>query len=98
MFQERPFEPRNWHNHVFPPEEIDALVLTHAHIDHCGLLPRLVRHGFRSPIYCTAPTTELVDVMLRDALAEIAISCDGGCARDCRVIEAIAEVDLPVEA
>lgn len=67
MFQERPFEPRNWHNHVFPPEEIDALVLTHAHIDHCGLLPRLVRHGFRSPIYCTAPTTELVDVMLRDA-------------------------------
>lgn len=37
-------------------------------------------------------------VMLRDALAEIAISCDGGCARDCRVIEAIADADLPVEA
>lgn len=67
MFQERPFEPRNWHNHVIPPEEIDALVLTHAHIDHCGLVPRLVRHGYRAPIYCTAPTTELVDIMLRDA-------------------------------
>jgi metallo-beta-lactamase family protein len=67
MFQERPFESRNWEDTAIPPASIDAMVLTHAHIDHCGLIPRLVRNGFQAPIHCTPPTAELTEVMLRDA-------------------------------
>src|SRR5438270_12105797 len=40
----------------FPPASVDAVVLSHAHSDHCGNLPSLVRQGFAGPIYCTAPT------------------------------------------
>lgn len=67
MFQERQFQSRNWRTSVIPPESINALLLTHAHIDHCGLIPRLVRDGYRSPIYTTAATADLLDIMLRDA-------------------------------
>ena len=67
MFQERQFEARNWAESPLPLDSIDALLLTHAHIDHCGLIPRIVRLGFRGPIYSTPPTTELVEIMLRDA-------------------------------
>src|SRR5438874_7143890 len=51
----------------FPPHTIDALVLSHAHIDHCGNLPNLVRRGFSGPIYCTPATRALAAVMLGDA-------------------------------
>src|SRR5437870_558836 len=51
----------------FPPREISALVLSHAHIDHCGNLPNLVRQGFSGPIYCTAATRDLAAVMLADS-------------------------------
>ena len=51
----------------FAPRALDAIVLTHAHIDHSGLLPRLVRDGFRGPVYATAATIELVEVMLKDS-------------------------------
>lgn len=67
MFQERKYEHRNWDSCPVPPDSLDALVLTHAHIDHCGLLPRLVRQGFEKPIYTTQPTVDLVDIMLRDS-------------------------------
>lgn len=46
---------------------VDAVVLSHAHLDHCGLLPRLIRAGYRGPIHCTPATAELLEIMLRDA-------------------------------
>jgi metallo-beta-lactamase family protein len=51
----------------FAPSDIDAVVLSHAHIDHCGNLPNLVRRGFRGPIYCTPATRDLIAVMLADS-------------------------------
>ena len=50
------------------PHNLDAVVLSHAHIDHCGNLPGLFRAGFRGPIYCTPATADLAAVMLRDSL------------------------------
>jgi metallo-beta-lactamase family protein len=56
-------------NQTFPvrPRDIDAVLLSHAHIDHCGNLPNLVKQGFRGPIYCTPATRALAAVMLGDA-------------------------------
>jgi metallo-beta-lactamase family protein len=51
----------------FRPRDIDAVLLSHAHIDHCGNLPNLVRQGFTGPIYCTPATRALAGVMLGDA-------------------------------
>ncbi len=70
MFQERQFEYRNWDRCPIPPAEIEAFLLTHVHIDHCGLLPKLVKEGFAGPIHTTRPSAALVEIMLRDA-AEI---------------------------
>ena len=67
MFQERAFQHRNWDPFPIEVGSIDAVVLTHAHIDHCGLLPRLCGYGCQAPIYATPPTVDLADVMLRDA-------------------------------
>ena len=50
-----------------PPETIDAVVLTHAHLDHCGRLPMLARTAFRGRIHCTPPTIELTDIILSDS-------------------------------
>lgn len=51
----------------FDPASIDVLLLSHAHIDHCGLLPRLVAEGFRGKIWCTPATRALAEVLLRDS-------------------------------
>ena len=57
----------NWRRTGFDPRAVDSLILTHAHIDHCGYLPRFVRDGFRGPIYCTRATAELAPIVLMDA-------------------------------
>ncbi|MGH2605972.1 MAG: MBL fold metallo-hydrolase, partial [Anaerolineales bacterium] len=51
----------------FPPESVDAVILSHAHIDHSGNLPNLVRRGFTGPIHATRATAQLTDLMLRDS-------------------------------
>ena len=51
----------------FEPSEIECVVLSHAHIDHCGRLPLLVKRGFRGNIYCTDATADLLAVMLKDS-------------------------------
>ena len=51
----------------FAPAEVTYLVLSHAHIDHCGLIPRLVAQGFKGPIFCTAATMDLVRILLMDS-------------------------------
>ena len=58
---------RNWELFPADPASINAVVLTHAHIDHSGFLPALVRDGFTGPIYCTPATAELLELLLRDS-------------------------------
>ena len=58
---------RNWQAFPVDPASIDAVVLTHAHIDHTGYLPALVRDGFRGDVWCTPSTVELCEIMLPDA-------------------------------
>ncbi|MFF9481864.1 MBL fold metallo-hydrolase RNA specificity domain-containing protein [Streptomyces sp. NPDC014733] len=58
---------RNWERLARDASDIRAVVLTHAHLDHCGYLPRLVRHGFRGPILSSAATARLAGIVLRDS-------------------------------
>ena len=68
LFQgEAVWRRHNWEPFPVPPVSIDAVVLTHAHLDHSGYLPALVRNGFRGPVVCSAPTAELTAVVLRNA-------------------------------
>jgi len=68
MFQGgRDADPKNYARFAFAPEALDFVLVTHAHIDHSGLLPRLVAQGFRGPIHTTAATADLLSVMLADS-------------------------------
>lgn len=68
MFQGgRETDSKNYARFAFDPATLDFVLLTHAHIDHSGLLPRLVAAGFRGPIYATAATCDLLEVMLVDS-------------------------------
>ena len=68
LFQgSRSLERLNLGEWAFGPDSVDAVVLTHAHIDHCGLLPKLVAQGFEGPIHCTAATADLLEFMLADS-------------------------------
>ena len=63
----RSLERLNLEPFAFDPAKIDAVILTHAHIDHSGLLPKLVAEGFNGPVWCTGPTLALLEHMLADA-------------------------------
>ena len=68
MFQgHKSLREQNWEPFPVEPESIDAVLLTHAHLDHCGYLPRLVRMGFRGPVYCTEGTRRLAEIVLTDS-------------------------------
>ena len=68
MFQGlKEWRERNWQDTPIPAREIEAVVLTHAHLDHSGWIPRLVKEGFRGPIYATPPTIDLCGIILTDS-------------------------------
>jgi metallo-beta-lactamase family protein len=68
LFQgQKEWRERNWQDTPVPAAAIDAVILTHAHLDHCGWIPRLVKEGFRGPIYATQPTIDLCSVVLPDS-------------------------------
>lgn len=68
LFQgQKPLRLRNWDRLPIDPSTIHAVVLTHAHLDHSGYLPLLVRNGFRGPIYCSRATAELCEILLPDS-------------------------------
>lgn len=67
LFQERKFVSRNWEQSPIPPNKVDVLLLTHAHLDHCGLIPKFVREGFKGNIFATAPTIDLARIVLEDS-------------------------------
>ncbi|MCC6406001.1 MAG: MBL fold metallo-hydrolase [Planctomycetes bacterium] len=68
MYQgERRSRAENERPFPFVPSELDAVLLTHAHIDHSGLVPKLVRDGFRGKVHVTAPSAELLGILLRDS-------------------------------
>ncbi len=67
FYQERALLHRNWEPFAVPPASIDAVVLTHAHLDHCGLLPKLVKDGFTGPVYATDASADIAEIVMRDA-------------------------------
>lgn len=68
LFQgQKEWRERNWQDLPIPAKEIDAVILTHAHLDHCGWIPRLVKEGFQGPIYATAATIDLCGIILPDS-------------------------------
>ncbi len=68
LFQGRAAETAEWNAHFgFEPSLVNFLILSHAHIDHCGLIPKLVAEGFEGEIWCTPPTFDLVKILLLDS-------------------------------
>jgi metallo-beta-lactamase family protein len=67
LYQERPYLDRNWDVFPIPPEAVETILLTHAHLDHCGFIPRFVRDGFAGRVLATAATIDLARIVLVDA-------------------------------
>ena len=62
LYQERDLTQRNWDPFPVPANTIDAVLLTHAHLDHCGRLPKLVKEGFKGTVYATSATAEIAHI------------------------------------
>ena len=67
LYQERDLKQRNWDAFPVPPSTIDVVLLTHAHLDHCGRLPKLVKDGFCGKIFCTPATADIAQVIMKDS-------------------------------
>ncbi len=68
LFQgERELRERNWHDLPFDLDTLDAVIITHAHIDHTGFLPRLVNLGYRGPVFTSSATADLLKILLPDS-------------------------------
>lgn len=67
LFQERQYVCRNWDEFPMDLKNIDCMLLTHAHLDHSGRIPRIYKQGFRATIYTTQPSIELTGLILRDS-------------------------------
>lgn len=67
MYQERDLKHRNWDPFPVKPDSLDAVLLTHGHTDHCGLVPKFVKEGFKGKIYCTEVTADIAKIVLLDA-------------------------------
>ncbi len=67
LYQERGLKERNWEAFPVPPATLNAVLLTHAHLDHCGRLPKLVKDGFKGKIYCTPATAEIAQIIMKDS-------------------------------
>src|SRR6185436_18760440 len=63
----RELRDRNWQEPPFDVRTLSAVLITHAHIDHTGYLPRLVRNGFRGPVFCSRGTSDLLKILLPDS-------------------------------
>ncbi|MGB0743288.1 MAG: MBL fold metallo-hydrolase RNA specificity domain-containing protein [Opitutales bacterium] len=66
-YQERGLQERNWQPFKVQPTSLDAVLLTHAHLDHCGLLPKLVKDGLRAKIYCSSATGDIAKIVMSDS-------------------------------
>jgi len=67
LFQEREYSQRNWEAFPVPPDQIQHLLLTHVHLDHCGLIPKLVKEGFAGDILLTSASKELFPIVILDS-------------------------------
>ena len=67
MHQERQHRDRDFESFPVSPDSIDAVLLTHAHLDHCGYLPKLVRDGFSGPIFCTPASADIGRIVMLDS-------------------------------
>ncbi|MBC8205647.1 MAG: MBL fold metallo-hydrolase [Kiritimatiellales bacterium] len=67
LYQERDLKERNWDDFPIPANTIDAVLLTHAHLDHSGRIPKLVKEGFKGPIYATAATADIAKIIMLDS-------------------------------
>jgi metallo-beta-lactamase family protein len=67
LYQERDLKARNWADFPVPADTIDAVLLTHAHLDHCGRLPKLVKEGFSGTVFATSATAEIANIIMLDS-------------------------------
>jgi metallo-beta-lactamase family protein len=67
LYQERDLKDRNWDEFPFSASEVDCMLLTHGHLDHCGRIPKFTKEGFQGKIYCTDATSEVALIVLMDS-------------------------------